>query len=124
MALEVIQQAMPLSRNGVVFPNQKGGMTVVNVLDKVMSRYGWRTDDKPTPHDLRRTCITGLGALGFTRFVQNTVANHADGSIGGIYDRYAYLKEKRQALEAWGLRLTEIVTGESVEGEVVEFRRT
>ena len=122
MALEIIQQALPHSRNGVVFPSSKGGVMLVNVLDRVMSRHDWETDDKPTPHDLRRTCITGLGALGFNRFVQNLVANHADNTIGGIYDRHDYAKEKRQALEAWERRLTEIVTGEPL-GNVVEFRR-
>ena len=123
MALEIIREALPHSRNGVVFPSGKGGVMLVNVLDRVMSRHDWGTDDKPTPHDLRRTCITGLGALGFNRFVQNLVANHADNTIGGIYDRHDYAKEKRQALEAWERRLAEIVTGEAVGGNVVEFRR-
>lgn len=123
MALEIIKQALPHSRNGIVFPSGKGGVMLVNVLDRVMSRHDWKTDDKPTPHDLRRTCITGLGALGFNRFVQNLVANHADNTIGAIYDRHSYAKEKRQALEAWERRLAEIVTGEAVGGNVVEFKR-
>jgi integrase len=55
-----------------------------------------------TFHDLRRTCATGMGRLGVTRFVIARVLNHADRSITGIYDRHLYLNEKREALEAWG----------------------
>lgn len=39
-----------------------------------------------TPHDLRRTCGTMLGALGFPRWIQDKVLNHKDRSVGGIYD--------------------------------------
>lgn len=113
MALGIIQEASLHSRNGIVFPNSKDGVMLVNVLDRSMSRHNWGTDDKPTPHDLRRTCLTGLGALGVSRFVQNLVANHVDNSIGAIYDQYAYGKEKRQALEAWAQRLTQIIVCET-----------
>jgi integrase len=57
--------------------------------------------DHWTIHDLRRTVGTGLGRLGISRFVIGRVLNHADNSVTGIYDRYQYLTEKRQALDAW-----------------------
>jgi integrase len=55
-----------------------------------------------TLHDLRRSCATGLGKLGVSRFIIERVLNHADRGVTGIYDRYEYLDEKRAALEAWG----------------------
>jgi hypothetical protein len=32
-----------------------------------------------------------------------------DSSVAGIYDRHAYMEERREALSAWGRRLHEIV---------------
>ncbi|WP_404292889.1 tyrosine-type recombinase/integrase [Microvirga sp. RSM25] len=63
-----------------------------------------------TPHDLRRTCLTGLASLGIPREDRLAVAAHAPSDIHGAhYDRYERLKEKRAALEAWEARLREIV---------------
>jgi integrase len=75
-----------------------------------------------TPHDLRRTVATCLGGLGFNRLVQDKILNHVDRTVGGIYDRHSYDLEKRRALEAWGQRLEEIVSG-VVCDKVIEFPR-
>jgi integrase len=62
-----------------------------------------------TIHDLRRTAGTGLGRLGISRFVISRVLNHADASVTGIYDRYEYITEKRNALELWGQHLASLI---------------
>jgi hypothetical protein len=36
------------------------------------------------------------------------VLNHADNSVTGIYDRYEYLAEKREALERWALYVSNL----------------
>jgi integrase len=54
-----------------------------------------------TIHDLRRTAATEMARLGVSRFVIGRVLNHADRGVTGIYDRHAYLQEKRHALETW-----------------------
>ncbi len=61
-----------------------------------------------TIHDLRRTAATEMGRLGVSRFIIGKVLNHADRSVTGIYDRHAYLQEKRQALDVWAQRLSEL----------------
>lgn len=61
-----------------------------------------------TIHDLRRTVATELGRLGVARLIIGKVLNHADRSVTGIYDRHAYLAEKRAALEAWARHLGEL----------------
>ena len=48
--------------------------------------------------------------------------NHADSSITGVYDRYEYGPEKRRALDAWGVRLKEIISGEAAPENVVTFQ--
>lgn len=55
-------------------------------------------------HDLRRTATTGMARLGFPVHVTEAVLNHRSGTISGVaavYNRYAYLDEKRAALEGW-----------------------
>jgi integrase len=54
-----------------------------------------------TIHDLRRTAATGMARLAVSRFVIGKVLNHSDRSVTGIYDRHAYMAEKRAALDAW-----------------------
>jgi integrase len=61
------------------------------------------------PHDLRRTAATGMGRLGVPRFIIDRVLAHVDRSVGGIYDRWHYLEEKRDALERWSRELQRIV---------------
>ena len=67
-----------------------------------------------TLHDLRRTVATNLQKLGVRLEVTEAVLNHTSGSragIVGVYQRYKYAAEKRQALDAWARRLEAIVTG-------------
>jgi Site-specific recombinase XerD len=114
-ALQIIGEARPHGRRGYLFVDTNGNMKEEKTLAQSMSKWAiaWdeNTEGKPTPHDLRRTFTTGLGALGFNRFVQNLVTNHADSSVGGIYDRHTYAKDKQQAQEAWERLLIETIGG-------------
>ena len=74
-----------------------------------------------TPHDLRRTAATSMAALGVDRTVLAKVLNHADSSVTGRYDRHAYAAEKRAALERWGRKLEEIVSGTDATRNIVEL---
>ncbi len=62
-----------------------------------------------TAHDLRRTLQTNLTKMGISRFIADKITNHADSSVGGVYDRYEYKAEKRDALTKWDARLAQIV---------------
>ncbi|MCK6371292.1 MAG: tyrosine-type recombinase/integrase [Gammaproteobacteria bacterium] len=65
-----------------------------------------------TPHDLRRTCASGMAALGTSRLVVGKVLNHTDDSVTAIYDRHDYADEKRQALDTWAAHLQAVIAGE------------
>ena len=43
--------------------------------------------------------------------------------VTGVYDRSDYLAEKRRALDAWALRLLEIVSDEPRDNNVVSINR-
>ena len=76
-------------------------------LDEIASIAPWVT------HDLRRTAATGMQKLGIGLQVVESILGHVGGSragIVGIYQRHTYDAEKRVALEAWGARVSELVT--------------
>ena len=61
-----------------------------------------------SPHDLRRTVGTEMARLGLPLHVRSLVLNHSPMSRGvteAVYNRYAYDKEKREALLAWEKQL-------------------
>lgn len=60
-------------------------------------------------HDLRRTAATRMAELGISPHTISLILNHASARKGSVtskvYVQYGYDKEKREALEAWGLLL-------------------
>jgi integrase len=72
---------------------------------------------KVSPHDLRRTVGTELARLGVPLHVRSLVLNHSPQSRGitdAVYNRYAYDKEKREALVLWEASLQAHVTASAV----------
>lgn len=67
-----------------------------------------------TPHDLRRTCRTGLSHLKVEPHIAERILNHAQGRISETYDRFEYLGEKRDVLEKWATHLEEILSVQGV----------
>jgi integrase len=61
-------------------------------------------------HDLRRTAASHMTSMGISRLVVAKILNHVERGVTAVYDRHSYDCEKREALDAWGLRLWEIVT--------------
>ncbi len=67
-----------------------------------------------TPHDLRRTASSKMtGDLGISRLTISKILNHVERGVTAVYDRHSYDHEKRQALDAWGRRLEEILSGKT-----------
>jgi integrase len=80
------------------------------------------------PHDFRRTGATNLTGerLGFPRFTVSKVLNHSSdtgnaAAVTSVYDRNEYLPDKRRALDAWAMRLLEIVEGKKPADNVVRL---
>ena len=71
-------------------------------------------------HDVRRTVRTHLSALRIGEEVREAVLAHVRPGIKGVYDKYQYLEEKREALTLWNARLRAIV--EPPPADVVELR--
>ena len=116
MALDLIKEA--LSSGDAVFP--VAARTVAQTIQFAQGRIGI---PQFTPHDLRRTALTGMAKLGIPPIVLGHVANHRTTTKAGmtlsVYVHHQYEKEKREALELWADRLQGIVSGAA---EVVPMR--
>ena len=123
MALELIENIRPISGESAwLFPSPKGGdrpitrRAVNHALNASQDVLGV---DNVTTHDLRRSAASHMTALGIPRLVVGKVLNHSDRSVTAIYDRHGYDREKRQALDVWGRRLEEIISGVPATDNVV-----
>jgi integrase len=77
-------------------------------LDAISGVSGWRL------HDLRRTCVSGMAALGVAPHVADKILNHQSGTISGVaavYQRHQFLTERKEALERWGAHVAQILSG-------------
>jgi integrase len=67
-----------------------------------------------TLHDLRRTMRSQLGALKIPPHIAERCLNHKIKGVEGVYDRYDYFSERKQALEAWASVLAGLEDGSKV----------
>lgn len=96
-------------QTGFIFPARRRLNTPFNgwskgkaELDKLSGVNDW------VLHDLRRTFATGLAALGTAPHVIEKLINHITGTlsgVAGIYNRFKYEKECREAIDAWEAKL-------------------
>jgi integrase len=88
----------------MVLPAKKGSLDpryLSQSMVNLRERFETRGIEEFTLHDLRRTCRTGLSKLKVAPHVAEAVLNHVQRGVAGVYDRYDYLPEKREALEKW-----------------------
>ena len=45
------------------------------------------------------------------QLISRKILNHVESGVTKVYDRHSYDKEKQEALNAWGMRLSRIVSG-------------
>ncbi|WP_062112207.1 tyrosine-type recombinase/integrase [Aureimonas sp. AU40] len=120
LAVRLISEAIGLSEESdFVFPSPRkdeGPILPASLSHAFRRVLGESKVTDIRPHDLRRTGATNLTSerIGTPRFIVSKVLNHVSDSGDGaavtaIYDRNAYLPEKRKALDAWAALLMRIV---------------
>lgn len=62
-----------------------------------------------TVHDIRRTCRTLMSRADVRSDISERVLGHVVPGVAGVYDRHAYVEEKRKALEALASVLEQII---------------
>lgn len=74
-------------------------------LDLLCGVSGWRL------HDLRRTVVSGMAALGVAPHVADRILNHVGGTISGVaavYQRHEFMAERKEATDRWGEHIARI----------------
>ena len=66
-----------------------------------------------TVHDMRRTARTHMAALGVDRFVAERALNHKVRDVEGVYNRYDYFEERKDALSRWAMLLDTTSKGQA-----------
>lgn len=118
-ALQLLQSLPRFVGSDLVFSTT--GTTPISGFGRAKRRISQADQSPWRLHDLRRTVATRMAMDGAAPHVIEAVLNHRSGVISGvaaIYNRYAYLAEKRSALEAWSERVGEIIA-KSVAEEAV-----
>src|SRR5690606_24118115 len=76
-------------------------------LDAEVGASDWRF------HDIRRTVATNMAMMRVLPHIIEAILNHKTGIVSGVaavYNRHAYLEEKREALEQWAGRIAELIS--------------
>lgn len=73
----------------------------VNRLRKAATKALGRPIAHFTLHDLRRTAATHMARMGVDDLTIEMILGHAIGRVKRTYNRYAYLEERRAALQLW-----------------------
>jgi integrase len=123
LAIELLDQIKTLSSNSKwAFPSPTSDSHVAPLsLSRALNRSTFEKLEPLTPHDLRRTGATLMTAIGIPRLVVSKILNHVDSSITSIYDRHSYDSEKKQALEAWGRKLKQLIYSSESEDNIIDI---
>jgi len=126
MALNLLQTAKTIAGDSPwVFPSPRGPRHITPTAVDHALRLALKTLEMEhfVPHDLRRTAASHMTGMGIPRLVVSKILNHVEKGVTAVYDRHSYDNEKRQALEAWGYRLQNIIQGAEEEGKVIPLIR-
>lgn len=95
------------NNNGLIFTTN--GTSFLRSFDKPTKRLRARMNELAgrelkhfTPHDLRRTCETGMAMLGTPQPIIDRITNHITGrGMARVYNMHDYRVEKAAALQNW-----------------------
>lgn len=79
-------------------------------LRRFLTKQGLETKEQRfTPHDLRRTVITGMNSIGIDTIVVEKFVNHSLSGNMKTYNRSEYEEQRFAAAERWASHLLEII---------------
>jgi integrase len=110
LALQIIE-AVP-NTGDALFGTPNNFNLVKQRLDAEMIERHGSAIEHWTLHDLRRTAASGMAQLNIPPHVVDKILNHTSSNLRGIalvYNRYQYLDERQNALDAWAQRVEGLV---------------
>lgn len=113
-AMDVLAQVRRIGLNGYIFTTN--GTTPISGFHKGRQRIADAMQelagDHPIPHwtfhDLRRTLETSMAEMGVNEALIDRITNHLSAipKMRRVYQKYDYLKERREALEKWSISVS------------------
>ena len=94
-----------------VFPSSRQTGPHIAHAQKAIERIVRASGVQFRGHDLRRTAASLMVGAGVPRLVVSKILNHVETGVTAVYDRHGYDLEKRAALDFWGKRVEQIVSG-------------
>lgn len=103
-ALEIVEAAKPLSRNGFLFPSVKKGV----ISDATMARLMERDKMPYRPHGFRSSLRDWIAEATETPhdIAETTLGHTAGGKVERAYRRTDFLEQRRKLLERWAKHVT------------------
>ncbi|SOD17720.1 tyrosine-type recombinase/integrase [Nitrosomonas ureae] len=101
----------PKLHDTYLFPASNNEPQKVDGFSQAISRLLKNIEIDPfTPRDLRRTFKTLTGKAGISKEIRDRLQNHSLNDVSSLhYDKYDYLKEKRDAMNEWNDYFLEII---------------
>jgi integrase len=126
LALKLIAEAHELASDSpCLFPSLGGGGGSIDPHAPTRALHRARPAigiDNIRVHDLRRTAASKMAEMGISPHTISLVLNHVTAREGTItrkvYVQYSYDREKREALNAWGARLQQIISNTAAQNVV------
>lgn len=115
LAIQVYNQARKnRDQNGLIFPSmtKNGGPLSVVILAIQLSSWleKYKEVEKFTLRDIRRTCKTHMAKAEISKEDRDKLQQHFQSDVSTMnYDRYDYLREKRQAIYTWNQYLNSLL---------------
>ena len=119
LAIPLLKElAITRNKAGHLWPHRDKPLECAHVSTIRMSLQRWCTKnkmDKFAPRDMRRTCKTLMGKAGISKERRDLLQQHSKSDVSSIhYDRYDYMKEKKQAMDEWTAYLKTILNLEPI----------
>ena len=118
LAKPIIQEMM-VSRGkvGHLWPHRDRHDEAAHISTIRMATLRWCRKNKIpdfNPRDVRRTCKTLMGKAGISKADRDLLQQHNKADVSAIhYDRYDYMREKRNAMDIWTSYLVEHVLNQT-----------
>lgn len=108
--LELLERRRELgTSNAWVLAGADGEPVKYFALRSAIVRMKARLGFDWTIHDLRRTAMTRMAEIGVDKELIPILLGHARKEVTDVYNRWAYLREMREALELWASHLVGVV---------------
>jgi len=105
-ALEVARLLVAIRGSGLLFPHGRRADVPVphQTVNRALVRWAEvHGIERVQARDLRRTWKTLAGEAGLSKEIRDRIQGHALRDVSSMhYDRYGYLREKREAMRVWG----------------------